>query len=372
MIYSGDSRDKSPETTGDEDGEIEIVSEVTEGNSSDLTDCNNNAQRMKSVVVETTTHSKTNSGKATKRITVTQELNKNKEPEEGELSSSDNGNWDSFVEQADDQQFAAFLERHRARIDRLTGKQSRVDQPSTSAHPSRLDTSSGEENHLAINIRRMSLKDKQSSQTVRNSQSEDTIYTQLVRERNRYEQNLRDTQSDLNRSARPPVGEQANDVTDSNESSLNESGGSPQTSSLSTDETDKNIVMDKFVNSPNKEGQELEIDDQQFISDDEIPTKRRKKVGTDKQPHKRKISVAEYSKRKQREEQIEREWREKADQQRRKNKDFEDQRAKARDHQGKLAQEDDIRELQKQTHQVSPVLVHCEFILVDQVGMLER
>lgn len=79
----------------------------------------------------------------------------NSETEEGEISSAENtDNWDSFVDQADDEQFAAFLKRHQERIRRLTSdgqnEKSRQEEGNLA----------GEANHLAINIERMSMRGK--------------------------------------------------------------------------------------------------------------------------------------------------------------------------------------------------------------------
>lgn len=108
LIYSGDSDNKGSnrgDNLVDEESDSEIQT-VTDSDNAGQADQNNNAQRVKSVVMQTTTTKK----RQTKQTLV------NEGQEEGEISSSDTGNIDSFVDQADDREFAAFLKRHQDRI----------------------------------------------------------------------------------------------------------------------------------------------------------------------------------------------------------------------------------------------------------------
>lgn len=160
LIYSGDSKDNSSEAIDSSETDVELLDE-TDGDIQ--SDRNNNAQKIKSVVVETTTRKGKTRDKVQQKITVNHD-NRTDDQEEGEISSSDTGNWDSFVEQADDDQFAAFLERHRARIDRLTGKtkdKTKAIGKEANSRSQHIEEGSGEDNQLAVNIRRLSIMDKQ-------------------------------------------------------------------------------------------------------------------------------------------------------------------------------------------------------------------
>lgn len=98
----------------------------TSDNSSDKSgvetdkDTNNNANKVKSVVVAATSGQRIGPIKEVRqRITFSGQS----EAEEGEISSSDNpADLDSFMEQADDSQLAEFLKKHQDRIQRITEK----------------------------------------------------------------------------------------------------------------------------------------------------------------------------------------------------------------------------------------------------------
>lgn len=150
----------------DYEGEPIDVSEPITSSDQDQTDENNNAQKVKSVVI---TSSAQNSSKNSRAVRQKVFVSGESEAEEGEISVSDNvEDGSSFFDNPNDQQLAEFLQKHRDRIKKVTSndKKERDD--------------SGKPDHLSENIRRMSLMDRQSNQPVHNSQSEDTIYSRLV------------------------------------------------------------------------------------------------------------------------------------------------------------------------------------------------
>lgn len=151
-------------------------------------DRNNNANKVKSVVVATTSKEKSRNLKEVRqRITFSEQS----EAEEGEISSSDNPvNIDSFMEEADDDQLAQFLQKHRDRIQRVAEKTPRQE-----------SAVAGDENFLTHVIKKMSRLGKQTDQPVHNSQSEDTIYSRLVKQRKEYENSLQSANSCQNTSA---------------------------------------------------------------------------------------------------------------------------------------------------------------------------
>lgn len=162
----------------EESGSDLVQSENTSDKSGQDTDkdMNNNGNRVKSVVI--TAASRRNSktiDKVRQRIT----FSGTSEAEEGEISSSDNpANIDSFMEQVNDDQLVQFLKKHQDRIQRVSGNL-----PGNAR--------AGDDNFLAQNIQRMSLLDRQGDQPVHNSQSEDTIYSRLVKQRNDFENSQR-------------------------------------------------------------------------------------------------------------------------------------------------------------------------------------
>lgn len=213
---------------------------ITESDESGTKGANNNAQRVKSVVIETS-HTQTLKGakRTNKRLTVSRKS----ETEDGELSSSDNqdktDNLENWIEKVDDEQLTAVLKKHQERIKRLTGDFDRQNREGT-----------GEADNLAINIRRMSMRDNPM-----NSRSEDTIYSQLVKQRRELEQKeseLREDQGDNG-----PGLDQSRQINNSADSSLssNETPNTSKSDGISTDETDKQIVLDKFVESATRKEQ---------------------------------------------------------------------------------------------------------------------
>lgn len=259
LIYSGESEDKvtsdnsdNDKFTGESSGEKNLSSDSANkelSNSSELSssngkDRNNNAKRIQSVVINTMSGERSSADKITQRVTI------NTDHEEGEISElSEDNQWDSLVDRADDNEFAAFLKRHEERIRRLTGEF-----PGTSKQNKKTADNTGEQSQLAKNIRRLSLIDKQGLAPVQNSQSEDTVYTQLIKERAEFDKN-QGSQDQDNSCGNESL--QIHDVEDSrtsNNSSLNSGDQSRQNSSLSTDETDKIVLMTKFVDSPAMNG----------------------------------------------------------------------------------------------------------------------
>lgn len=188
----------------------------------------------------------------------------------------------------------------------------------------------------------MSLKDKEGKTPVRNSTSEDTVYTQLIKEKSNGSKAI-----DVNRRTNNHdnlATNQINSSTDSNEISLNNSNESNQMSSLSTDKsdkTDKQVVMTRFVNSPlkTKDTEHEYVSD--YISEEEReyeqpPAKKGRQEG------RRKLTVEEYTKRKQREAQIEEERCRKDQRRVQKEKEREDRNSKARHRRKQLTKEDKI------------------------------
>lgn len=221
--------DTDGQLSQDEDREVTAICDISDSDK----DTNNNAQRIKSVVVASTSkgHSKS-VDKVRQRITFSDQS----EAEEGEISTSDNTeNWDSFMEKANDSELVDFLRKHKERINRVTEQQKKKEKDKSGK--------SGEEDFLAQNIQRMSMLDK-SNQLVRNN-SEDTIYSRLVKERQDFEQ--RERTGEVNMVIDGP--QRSNN---SNDSSLNMSSETSVNKSTdnSTDGTDKNVVFDRFVNSP--------------------------------------------------------------------------------------------------------------------------
>lgn len=227
-----------------DDGQImEVSDNLNEGFESESDkDRNNNAQRVKSVVLATSHQDNPNKiQEVRQRITFS---GTRSETEEGELTSGEpNDNIDSFMENADDEQLAEFFKRHQNRIQKVTDKQKKD------------KDESGEDDFLTRNITRMSLLDKEGISIPHNSQSEDTVYTRLVKEHRAFEQRERnDPKQDLNQddSLTDSNSRQINTSNDSslNTSSTNEQLGRAANSNNSTDETDKNLVMSRFINSP--------------------------------------------------------------------------------------------------------------------------
>lgn len=227
--------------------DYETEMSVDEANEDDDTqsetekDQNNNAQRLKSVVVEAST---SNSPRTVSQIRQRISFNNSSETEDGEILSSDNGekssgskNAKQFFEDPDDEQLMQFLKRHQDRIKKITEKE--------------LANDKGEDNFLTENIRRMSIVDRQGG-VVCNNQSEDTIYSRLVQERHHFEQ-TRDNGSNSDKQNQRDQPQQIHSNMDSSldtsESSSPNEVSNRESENL-TDETDKGIIMDKFVNSP--------------------------------------------------------------------------------------------------------------------------
>lgn len=152
---------------------------------------------------------------------------------------------------------------------------------------------SGETDHLAANIMRLSIVERQGL-PVHNSQSEDTVYSRLVKERQAFEQNNKrqdkDAESDLSRAT-------ANNKEGSSLDSSNTNGSTNISSDL-TDQTDKEIVMQRFVTSPLRD-HDNQINNDLISENDCSPSPKRRKNNAERQ--KKKITVAEYEKRKLRE-----------------------------------------------------------------------
>lgn len=308
------------------------VLEVTDDHSCDdieQSDENNNAQRIKSVIVSTSTQKKAKtSNQVRQKIIVDGES----EVEEGEISMSDNPeNVSSFFENPDDQQLEEFLKCHQERIKRIT--------KNPEQNKSKSDAGKAPD-HLTDNIRKMSLRDKQSDQPVHNSQSEDTIYSRLVRERERFEANENGQDNhdkhDKQSLEQPSESSRVNtsndsslEVTDSNDTSNKEE-------SNSTDVTDKAVIMDKFVSQETHNG---ELNNESNVSVSEVDSSPPPKRNRTDRP-KKKITVKEYNKRKQRETKREEERRRQIKQQRKRERETENKRARAKDKRRRMEEED--------------------------------
>lgn len=297
--------------------EIDIQDRNDEGDNNptdtDLSDnskgTNNNTQRVKSVVIETQ-HRGSHSGskRTTKKVTVTRQS----ETEDGELSSSDNPDkldeLENWIEEVDDDKLAKVLKKHQDRIQRLTGE---VKDPQRNGE--------GETDNLANNIRRMSMKDNP-----RNSRSEDTIYSQLVKQRQEFEQRansdreIPDPDDHDKFEGSLEKAQQIHSGADCSTSS-NDSPNTSKTDGQSTDETDKQIVMNKFVDSslnPTEPTDSFDHNDNisdlsEFVlsdGEDFSPPPKRQRGDQGK---KRKITVEEYNKRREREKRREEERKEK-------------------------------------------------------------
>lgn len=298
------------ENTSDDLEQIERQNErQQDSNSSHARDKNNNAQRVKSVVVASTSGVTPRTvDKISQRIT----FSRQSETEEGEISSGENtDNWDSFMENADDKQLADFLCKHHDRIQRVSQQHSDVDQPvRQNKDKENSDENSGETDFLERNIRRLSVMD-QEGQIPYNSQSEDTIYTNLVRARRDFKRELGQKQTKSSDEIGQQGSNESQQINSSTDGSFNLSNHNE--SSDATDLTDKNVVMDKFVKSPlgetNVEQTVVDPYDSNNCISDRSPSPKRSKH--DKGQHKKKrTSVEEYAKRKEREMRREEELRE--------------------------------------------------------------
>lgn len=247
----------------------------TQGNA----DANNNAQRIKSVVVAAT--SKQNPGVQHVRQKII--MDNASEVEDGEIpSTSDNSDLNSAFEKANDEQLTQMLKKHQDRIRRLTQDNLQADQQGEC-----IDTNieSSDTDHLAANIKRLSMAEK-SGEPVCNSQSEDTVYTRLVKERQIFEANHASGVEQEENQEGQGVQDDNNNISGSSlETSL--PSESVNVSNNDTESTDKEVIMQKFVESPmcqhSKTINGKQIDDgltDLSISDkDRSPSPKRKRGG---------------------------------------------------------------------------------------------
>lgn len=168
-----------------------------------------------------------------------------------------------------------------------------------------------------------------------NSQSEDTVYSQLVKQRQEFEKaradGVGDCQNDQPLVDHDQNGQELEGSSNnaSNDSSINTSNNSEPInrtldSSKSTDETDKGLIMDKFVRSP--------FDCVDCNSDsvsDRAPSPKRQR--SDQPRQKKRFTVEEYTKRKEREHRREQERREKERKQKSREREIERKKEKAKD-----------------------------------------
>lgn len=303
----------------------------SETNSGDDIDKNNNAQRIKSVVSTKRAQSKNRKVQEIQQEITLSERQGTSETEDGELTSSENAdNMDNFMEKMDDEQLAQFLKKHQQRINKVSEKQAGMGE-------------SGETDFLAQNIRKMSVRDRDGNGPVHNSQSEDTIYSRLVKQRAEFESNKAREIGPISHDNNEKQGSINNDesqmINNGTDSSFDISNVEDKSASnRSTDETDKNIVMDKFVNSPliRETNNETFVD---YISD-RSPSPKRKKSGDRNDRPRKKITVQEYAKRREREIRCEEQRKEKVKQQKQREKEIEKRRDRAKDKRRRMASED--------------------------------
>lgn len=193
-------------------------------------DQNNNASRVQSVVVET------NKRKSVERqVTVLEGepgssgwSNSDKEPAQAEKS------WVEVMDNPNDDELTAFFEKHEERLRKMANKK----QP----HQDTSGEFSDRTNCLAENIQRLSMIDKNAQ--VLNSRSEDTIYSNLVKQRREVENQERENSRNKSDSSHDNSRD-SQQINSSTDSSLDKS----DLSEVITDETDKEVVMEKFVNN---------------------------------------------------------------------------------------------------------------------------